>query len=362
MSETVSASPMPVYRGLEEPVSVLAARAIRAGLMRRAEGMRAYGGLSPRDSKAPLINRNLLERGVPATSLQPPELARFFQRWWPVVRAHTFIDRHRAESLIAVLWQAREVDGDIVECGSFRCGIGFLLALAVREWGLDKKVHLYDSFEGLPSLTQEDHVESEETFFYEGQFQRGVDLDMVQAFLNEHDLTGIVELHKGWFDETLPAIPRERRFCFAHIDCDLYKSALACWTYLLPHMQQGAGIVVDDYDSYGMYTASWEYLNGTAYPLYTGVLKQAHFFMTPGATRPGHEDWSPLLANRPYCAYLAGVCAEMIVAASSPVEERDEHLNDALDRLLGPQHKVPFLEYFIAYLYGQEALSIAQAH
>jgi hypothetical protein len=52
----------------------------------------------------------------------------------------------------------------------------------------------------------------------------------------------------------------------------------------------------------------------------------------------------------------------MIVAVSSPTKERDERLNATLDRLVGPQHKVPFLETFIAFLYGKEAMSIAHGH
>ena len=54
-----------------------------------------------------VISGNALERGVPPTGLQPPELAAFFQRWWPVVRTHTDTDRYRVESLLSVLWQVR---------------------------------------------------------------------------------------------------------------------------------------------------------------------------------------------------------------------------------------------------------------
>lgn len=344
---------MPLSPDHAEAVSVLAARALRAGLIRRLEALTQRGDGSGGRKNPIFISGNALERGVPPTGLQPPELAAFFQQQWPVVRTHTDTDRYRVESLLSVLWQVREVAGDIIECGSYRCGLGFLMAFAVKTWGLDKKVHLYDSFEGLPPLSGEDQAASQDTYFYEGLFQQGDLIGPARAFLAEHDLEGIVEFHKGWFDATLPLIPSDQRFCFAHIDCDLYESTQTCWTYLTPHLSAGAGVVIDDYDSHGMYRATWEYLASTGYPLYVGALKQAHFFTAPNAIGAiGQEDWAPVLANRPYCAYLTGLCSEMIVACSSPPQSpHDEKFNASLDRILGAAHKVAFLERFIAFLY-----------
>lgn len=359
MSRTVSSTIMPVIPEYDEPVSVLAARAVRAGLIwRHTELLWRYGTPS-QDGKHRILDRHALERGVPPTGLQPQSLAQFFQQYWPVVRTHTDTDRFRAESLLSVLWQAREVEGDIVECGSYRGGLGFLFAFAVQAWRLDKKVHLYDSFKGLPALAEEDRADSPETFFHEGQFQRGDLIGPIQAFLVEHGLSDVVELHQGWFNQALPLIAPGQHFCFAHIDCDLYESARTCWRYLLPRMSAGAGVAVDDYDSYGMYKATWEYLTadgslaGGVYPLYVGALKQAHFFTTPAASPPvEREDWTPLLANRPYCAFLASLCGEMILACSGPPQgPRDERLIAALDRTLGADAKLRFLEYLISFLY-----------
>lgn len=359
MSQYAQSAVMPAYPGLDEPVSVLAARTVRAGLLwRYAEALRRQG-TPPSDGKQRMVDRHALERGVPPTGLQPPELARFFQRYWPLVRAHTDTDRFRAESLLSVLWRTRDVEGDIVECGSYRGGLGFLFAFAVREWGPRRTVYLYDSFEGLPPLSEQDQADSPETLFYQGQFKRGDLMGQITQFLDEHDLSGIVELRQGWFEQTLPQIAPEQRFCFAHIDCDLYESARTCWAHLLPRMSAGAGVVIDDYDSYGMYTATWEYLDaqaaraGAAPSLYVGALKQAHFFAGPPAALPAaREDWTPLLANRPYRAYLAGLCGEMILACSGPPQSpRDESLLAALDRILGAEHRLTFLEYLIAFLY-----------
>lgn len=355
MAGEASSVQMPVLAGQTDPASVVVARVIRAGLIRRSDEAIARFGKLIGATGGRHLDRNEFEFGVPPTALQPPALAEFFQRRWPLVRRYTSTDRFRAESLLSVLWRVREVDGDVVECGSFRCGLGFLFAFAIKEWGLSKKVHLYDSFEGLPPLTDEDKAHSEETFFFAGQFQKGVILDRVRAFLDEHDLNDVVELHQGWFDQTLPQLPTEQRFCFAHLDCDLYKSAQTCFTYLVPQASPGAGFVIDDYDSHGMYQATWEFLEQPhmAYPVSTGALKQAYFFTTPGLHSSGRsEDWSPLLANRPYCAYLASICGEMILACSGPSNgPHDDTMKASLDRILGSEDKVAFLERFIKYLY-----------
>jgi hypothetical protein len=347
---------------------MLAARVVRAGLIWRHAGILWKYGTPSHDGNLRILERNVLERGVPRTGIQEPQVVDFFRRRWPAVRTLTGTDRFRVESMLSVLWQAREVEGDIVECGSYRCGLGFLFAFAVQDWGLRKKVHLYDSFEGLPPLTEEDQADSQVTYFHQGQFASGNLVDSARSFLEEYGLADIVELHKGWFDQTLPLIPFGQRFCFAHIDCDLYESAQTCWTHLLPRMHDGAGIVIDDYDSYGMYKATWDYLShggsaaGAGRPLSVGALKQAHFFAGQGhPSVAGSEDWSPLLANRPYCAYLAGLCADMILACGNPPGNlRDEKLIDALNRLLGAEHSVPFLERFVSFLYqypGQMASS-----
>lgn len=344
----------------DEPASVLAARALRAGLFRRHAGalMRFKAAQEQQGERV----FNLHESGIPPTGLRPPELASFFQTYWPQVRDHTDTDRFRAESLVSALWGVRDVPGDLVECGSYRGGLAFLLAFAVREWRLPKRIHVYDSFEGLPALAAEDRAGSPDTFFYRGQFNIDDLPGRIRAFLADHDLDGIVELHRGWFDQTLPRIAGRQQFCFAHIDCDLYESARTCFTHLMAHLAPGAAVVVDDYDSHGMFQATWECLHDTrcAGIVDVGALKQGRFtiataFGAEEIARPvpvGAEDWRPLLANRPYCAYLAGLCAEMIVVCSGPSQgPRDDRLKAELDRILGPGKALDVLETLIGFLY-----------
>src|SRR5262249_42736311 len=53
------------------------------------------------------------------------------------------------------------VRGDFVECGSYAGGAGFLMAHALREAGVhDRRVWLFDSFEGLPAPQEIDGREA----------------------------------------------------------------------------------------------------------------------------------------------------------------------------------------------------------
>ena len=64
-----------------------------------------------------------------------------------------------------------------------------------------------------------------------------------------------VELHKGWFDDTLPAFLS--RFgtslppvAYLHTDCDLYTSTRTVLTLLSPYIVAGTVIVFDEYFNY----------------------------------------------------------------------------------------------------------------
>jgi hypothetical protein len=96
--------------------------------------------------------------------------------------------------------------------------------------------HGFDSFEGLP----------EDWFgmpLVKNSFSVNGKLPKVPAN---------VELHKGWFNETLPKW-REKyqdKVAFMHIDCDLYSSTVDILENLADRMQVGTVVLFDEYLNY----------------------------------------------------------------------------------------------------------------
>lgn len=113
-------------------------------------------------------------------------------------------------------------------------------------------VHGFDSFEGLP--------ESWRPGYGEGKFSLGGTLPRVKEN---------VELHKGWFDDTLPVFCNKnpQKVSFLHIDCDLYSSTKTIFDALDKQVDSGTVIVFDEYFNHpgwldNEYKAFQEYIEG----------------------------------------------------------------------------------------------------
>ena len=67
-----------------------------------------------------------------------------------------------------------------------------------------------------------------------------------------------VELHKGWFDDTLPVWLQNHGdtiISLLRVDCDLYSSTKTCLDVLKPLIRSGTWIVFDELIGY----RGWEY-------------------------------------------------------------------------------------------------------
>lgn len=130
------------------------------------------------------------------------------------------------------------VPGDVVELGT---GIGKsarMLAAVLKWLGSDRRLHLYDSFLGLPGFGPEDA--GAEQHFGPGEF--AFSEDQLLAVLGGFE----VDIHAGWFSDTLPQELPES-ICYAHLDADLYDSTKLALESVYPRLSQGAVCVVDDY-------------------------------------------------------------------------------------------------------------------
>lgn len=151
----------------------------------------------------------------------------------------------------AVLATAK-VEGDLAEVGVFRGGT----ARVIGEAKGSRRLHLFDTFEGLPAPGAID------TAFQQGQYAGS--LEAVRAFLAGCEG---VEFYQGLFPATGEAV-KERRFSFVHLDVDLYESTRASLEFFYPRLSTGGVIVSHDYVEFaGVRRAFDEFFAGKPEPV-----------------------------------------------------------------------------------------------
>ncbi|HKX54573.1 MAG TPA: class I SAM-dependent methyltransferase [Xanthomonadales bacterium] len=123
--------------------------------------------------------------------------------------------------------------GPVVECGVYH---GFSLRLLSDR--IRRPIHGFDSFQGLP--------ESWKPGEPAGSYSTQGRLPAIAAH---------VQLHPGWFEQTLPDFAAQPGdpIALLHIDCDLYSSTRTVLTQLGPRLAPGSLLVFDDFLSYEGY-------------------------------------------------------------------------------------------------------------
>ncbi len=129
---------------------------------------------------------------------------------------------------------AKYVCGDMAEVGVYKGGS----AKIICEVKGDKKLFLFDTYEGMPDVDK--NVDDHE----KGDFN-DTDLDRVKQYLSNYQN---IEYIKGTFPESLNQVwNTDQKYCFVHLDVDIYKSTLNCLEYFYPRMSPGGIIISHDY-------------------------------------------------------------------------------------------------------------------
>jgi len=160
-----------------------------------------------------------------------------FMQLFDKVKSRALLGIERAFLLYQFAKQAKNVFGDVVEVGVYRGGGAMLIADAMK--GSDKAIHLFDTFEGMPEV---DSKEDNTNYMKKGLYA-DTNLNEVKNFLSE--FKGI-EFYKGFFPKTAQPIVN-KKFCFVHIDTDIYQSTKACLEFFYNKMNPKGIIVCDDY-------------------------------------------------------------------------------------------------------------------
>jgi hypothetical protein len=104
----------------------------------------------------------------------------------------------------------------------------------------------FDSFEGLPEPSGIDAAAE----FKAGQFLCSENDFRARLKKERCDLSRI-GIYRGWFDQTLPKIPKGDAgvgtISLAYIDCDLYASTVPVMEFLTDRITQGTILLFDDW-------------------------------------------------------------------------------------------------------------------
>lgn len=194
-----------------------------------------------------LLRKSVKRRLIESESIFSKKMPGFLRENWDKIEKKTLLDPFRLGKLLDLVDDIKDLEGDIVECGSYKGGSGLLMGLMIQKLGINKKVHLFDSFEGLP-----DPDEIHDKGYKKGQFLSNY--EDLQSTIESLGLTDIVKLHKGWFSETIPAYLSQynpEAVSLFHIDCDLYTSTMDCFPSIFPLMVNDSIVVLDDYNDGG---------------------------------------------------------------------------------------------------------------
>jgi hypothetical protein len=166
--------------------------------------------------------------------------------------------------LIEAIHATRDLPGDICEFGVAQGETSALLANEIRD--TSKRLHLFDSFEGLPRPTAKDQLKDDIFSLktieaYEGTMACPVNMviDRLAAIAFPPSR---VEIHKGFIEKTLTEGNLPKSVSFAYVDLDFYEPIKLALDFLDSVAVGGTTIIVDDYDffSTGAKTAVDEFI------------------------------------------------------------------------------------------------------
>lgn len=142
---------------------------------------------------------------------------------------YTMLSASKAKSLYEVAVEAKKIDGEFWDVGCNAGGSSAIFKIAAPR----KKVRMFDSFEGLPEAVSKDGRDNEPNRF---------------TAKYDENLWILGEVYKGWIPETFKGL-EDKKISLAHIDLDLYEGTRDALQFIMPRMNIGGYIVVDDYNS-----------------------------------------------------------------------------------------------------------------
>eukprot|EP00756_Hemistasia_phaeocysticola_P014592 Hpha_TRINITY_DN15345_c0_g1::TRINITY_DN15345_c0_g1_i3::g.91153::m.91153/K05303/K05303; O-methyltransferase len=154
----------------------------------------------------------------------------------------------RMESLHDLLHRAyreKKLDGDFLEAGVWRGGSSIYAKGFMEAYGIERRVYVVDSFQGLPKKQHRLDVNRWSRHVnYLGVPQEQV----ADNFARHQLLDDRVQFAKGWFSDSLPKLrPSLEKLAVVRLDGDMYLSTMDILCNIYDKINVGGFWVVDDW-------------------------------------------------------------------------------------------------------------------
>lgn len=143
------------------------------------------------------------------------------------------------------------IKGDLVECGVWNGGCAALMGLSDKT---GRKLHLFDSFAGMPRPSPHD---TNVLPYYPGPTSGelsaigmcvGKSRVQVESFMRNLGLYNL-HFHEGWFQDTVPTAKIDK-IAILRLDGDWYESTRTCLEGLFSKLSPGGYLIIDDYGDF----------------------------------------------------------------------------------------------------------------
>jgi len=153
--------------------------------------------------------------------------------------------------------RTKDIKGSIIECGVFQGAMAWgKLSETLEPYNFLRKVYGFDTFEGFPSVTEEDKSNTNAAITKVGYLKPEYDVyTELQECIGEFNETRLLKhedkvvLVKGDARQTIPVFLKENQHVLVsllYLDFDLYEPTLLALKEFLPRMPKGAIIAFDE--------------------------------------------------------------------------------------------------------------------
>jgi len=166
------------------------------------------------------------------------------RRLTKLILPHTLVGAERIHNLylLARRIDEEQIPGDVVECGVYNGGTAAVLARVATHSRMGRTVWLFDSFQGMPHVTDADGEDAREWV--------GKALGSEQHVKELLRKTGAnldrVRIVPGLFQDTFPSI-QIPQIALLNLDADWYESIKLCLERFYDVVVPGGFVSIDDY-------------------------------------------------------------------------------------------------------------------